>query len=195
MAFIGLRYPVFAPIASEPELAAPTYSKGVVLGKAVSADVKLEFNDESLYADDALAESETSFKSGTIEMGLDDISSENEAVVFGVTAEDATEEGGQKTVTYSASDTPPFGGLGFFKTRQKDGKKSYRAYWYLKTKFKLGDDSASTNGDKIEWQTPTVSGTIYKANNDVWREYTDFDTVEDAIAYLNKKAMITSGGA
>ena len=71
MAKIGLKYPVYAP-ATETD-SAITYGTGAVLAKAISASISIENNDVKLYADDVVAESDNSFASGTITIGIDDL--------------------------------------------------------------------------------------------------------------------------
>ena len=48
-----------------------TYGAGIKPGKAVSCNVSISNNDAKLYADDGLAESDTSFQSGTVSMEVD----------------------------------------------------------------------------------------------------------------------------
>lgn len=50
----------------------PTFDGAKSLGKAVSANVSISNNSAALYADDVLAESDTSFQNGTITLGTDD---------------------------------------------------------------------------------------------------------------------------
>ena len=71
MAKIGLKYPVYSPATEEGS--SISYGTGAVLAKAISANVSIENNDVKLYADDAVAESDNSFASGTITIGIDDL--------------------------------------------------------------------------------------------------------------------------
>ena len=68
MAKIGLKYPVYAPATEEGSTI--TYGTGAVLAKAISANISIENNDVKLYADDAIAESDNSFASGTVTSAL-----------------------------------------------------------------------------------------------------------------------------
>ena len=71
MAKIGLKYPVYAPATEAGSTI--TYGTGAVLAKAISANISIENNDVKLYADDVVAESDNSFASGTITIGIDDL--------------------------------------------------------------------------------------------------------------------------
>ena len=71
MAKIGLKRPCYSP-ATETD-SAISYGTGAVLAKAISANISIENNDVKLYADDAVAESDNSFASGTVTIGIDDL--------------------------------------------------------------------------------------------------------------------------
>ena len=64
MAKIGLKHIVAARLNESG--ATPTYTDGLIVGKAITANVSTEINEATLYADDAVAESVKAFKSGTI---------------------------------------------------------------------------------------------------------------------------------
>ena len=73
MATIGLDSLYYAHI-TEDENGDETYDSPVVLAKAISADLSVELNEAILYADDGAAEIVKEFKSGTISLGVNDIS-------------------------------------------------------------------------------------------------------------------------
>ena len=70
MAKIGLKYPVAAPMKEDGK----TYDTGFVIAKAIKASVTANNNDVKLYADDGIAESDKSFKDGTLSLNVDDLS-------------------------------------------------------------------------------------------------------------------------
>ena len=74
MAKIGLKYPVYKTATSQG-----------VIGKAIQADISISVNDVKLYADDAIAESDKSFQSGTLTLGIDDLSDIIQAEFLGHT--------------------------------------------------------------------------------------------------------------
>ena len=64
MAFVGLKYCVFAPITTETPFTPIVYDTGVVLGRMIGANITFNRNSEPLYADDGLAESDNSITGG-----------------------------------------------------------------------------------------------------------------------------------
>lgn len=197
MAYIGLKYPVFAPIATEPANSLPTYGAGLVVGKAIAANVSIELSDAKLAADDTIAEVDNSFISGTITTGIDDLSDEAQVAWLGSRAATL---GGKATIRSASTYEAPMGGLGYYRVRKKNGVRSFRAYWYFKTKWGIPSEDAATKPDgSIEWQTPEIEGLIMPAGDtdNSWRDAVTFDNEADAIAWLNGLAGIpveASGG-
>jgi len=190
MAYIGLKHPVFAPIATEPANSLPTYGTGLVVGMAIGADVSIELSDAKLAADDTIAEIENGFVSGTISMNVDDLSDAALKAWLGV--QEST-LGGEATLREAATYDSPEGGFGYYRVRKKAGVRSYRAYWYHKTKWGMPGENAATKPDgSIEWQTPTVEGEILTALDTVssWRDQATFTSEADAIAWLDGLAGV-----
>lgn len=190
MAYIGLKHPVFAPITDEPAGQLPAYGTGLVVGMAIAADVNIELSDSKLPADDIIAEIEKGFTSGTITMGIDDLSDAAQKAWLG--SREAS-LGGQATIRDAATYDSPEGGFGYYRVRKKAGKRSFRAYWYHKTKWGTPSENAATKPDgSIEWQTPTVEGSIMAVNDEAnsWRDHVTFDNEADAIAWLDELANV-----
>ena len=72
MATIGLDKLFYAPI-TEGENGDEEYGTPVMLAKAMTAELSIELNEATLYADDGAAEIVKEFKSGTLSLGVDDI--------------------------------------------------------------------------------------------------------------------------
>ncbi len=189
MAMVGLKRPVFAPIASETAGLVPTYKPGLIVGEAIEANVSIELNDNPLYADDAVAESDKGFKSGTIKMGVDDISKEVHVAWFGAKTQTVN---GVEEVIDGASLVAPIGGFGYYRVRRKNGVRTIRAYWYYKTQWGVPSEEAKTKGEQIEWQTPSVEGNIMVLDDEKssWRKWADFSTEAAAIEWLYELANI-----
>lgn len=188
MAYIGLKHPVFAPIATEPAGSLPTYGTGLVVGKALIANVAIELGDSKLAADDTIAETDNSFNSGTITMGVDDLSDEALQAWLG---QKKVNVDGVEVIRSAANYEAPAGGFGYYRVRKKNGIRSYRAYWYHKTQWGMPSEDAATKPDgSIEWQTPEVEGTIMTAQDAdcSWRDSALFNSEADAIAWLDAKA-------
>ena len=70
MAKIGLQNFLYGTLTESGGVA--TYGAAKKPAKAISCQVSISSNDAKLYADDALAESDTSFQNGTVTIGLDE---------------------------------------------------------------------------------------------------------------------------
>lgn len=198
MAYIGLKYFVFAPITAETDGADPTYSAGSVVGKAIAADVTWTHNDNVLRADDADAELDNSITGGTINIDLDDLPLATRAVILGGYT-DASD------VYYDTAAPGPYGGFGYVReVRYQGGSTRFDAYWCYKTAFTMEDDSASTLGESIEWQTPKLVGRILGGNfansasaggHAIYRAIGSFTTFASAKAFIDAFAGITAASA
>lgn len=187
MAFIGLKHPVYAPIASAPSGSTPTYGTGLVIGKAIQARVDITLNDSKLYADDGVAESDKGFQSGTISLGLDDLSDD---AILAMLGSKAATVGGVAIVRDAATYASPEGGFGYYRVRKKGGVRTIRAFWYYRTQWGQPSEEATTKGENVEWQTPTVEGDIMTVDDadQTWRDWADFDTEAAAVAWLDGMA-------
>lgn len=175
MAKIGLRYPVCKPETGE----------GKVIGKAIQADISITVNNVSLYADDAIAETDRSFQNGTITLGIDDLSDEIQADFLGHTIDSETGE-----ITAKASDISPYVGIGFYGVKKVDNVDKYRAVWLPKVQFGEPNDTNATKGEQVTFNTPVLEGTIMVDDTGVWKTEQTFDTEAEAKAYLEDKAGI-----
>ena len=71
MAQIGLTN-LWYGLLTEGEDGTPSYAGAKSFGKAVSAKVDVSTNDATLYADDALVESDKSFQNAKVTLGVAD---------------------------------------------------------------------------------------------------------------------------
>ena len=191
MAFVGLLYAVAAPIQTEADRQAITYGKGQVIGGMMTAEISYTRNSNPLYADDRVMEEDNSITGGTIKMGVDDVNDDARVMMLGDVKEgDAGEE-----VSHETGERAPYVGTGYIRVRRKDNKTNYIAYWVHKAIFGIGTESAKTKGQNIEWQTPTLEGSIMGVKNNAalqtrFRERRTFTKESEARAWLNKKAGI-----
>lgn len=191
MAFVGLLYAVAAPIQTEADGQAITYGKGQVIGGMMTAEISYTRNSNPLYADDRVMEEDNSITGGTIKMGVDDVNDDARVMMMGDVKEgDAGEE-----VYHETGESAPYVGTGYIRVRRKDNKTNYIAYWVHKAIFGIGTESAKTKGQSIEWQTPTLEGSIMGVKNNAalqtrFRERRTFTKESEARAWLNKKAGI-----
>ena len=182
MASFGAKRPIFNTIDTQPEGERPTYKeeKPIEIGKLIKADRTITLASGKLYADDELAESAEEFVSGSIAMETDDILDTVASVIYGAAVK-------EKTVVYNTSDNPPPGGLTYYKTLMRKGKKVYKGYFLPRVQAILGGDTAQTKGDSITFGTSATSFTVFKANSDDWRITHEFATEAEVVEWCDKK--------
>lgn len=124
-----------------------TYGAPKKMAEAMTADLSVKTADGSLYADDTLSESITEFASGTLKLGIKDLTPEVTAELLG------QEVDKNKVVWAGKNDEPPFVAVGF--RAQKTGGK-FRYLWLLKAKFKIPSEKYETKGESIKFNTPDI---------------------------------------
>ena len=175
MAKIGLRYPVYK-----------SATKSGVIGKAIQADINITTNNVNLYADDVIAESDRSFQSGTITLGVDDLSTEILAEFLGHALDTETGE-----MIAKASDISPYVAIGFYGVKKVNNVTKYRAIWLPKVQFSEPADTNATKGETLAFNTPVIEGTVMPDDTGAWKYENTFDSEADAKTYLETKAGIT----
>ena len=154
MATIGLDKLYYAKI-TEAANGDETYAAPVSLAKAMSAELKIDINEATLYADDGAAEIVKEFKSGTLTLGIDNIGAAVASDLTGSQIDDnkvlvsQSENGGQPVA------------IGF---RAKKSNGKYRYFWLYRVIFGIPATNLATKGDSISFNTPTVEGTIFRRN-------------------------------
>jgi len=187
MAYIGLKYPVFLPDGAEA---------GFVIGKAINYTGTPSNSDVTLCADDGIAETDKSIVNEGLSLEADDISLKVYADLLGHTYTAATEASGNdpatpESVSVSIDDIAPFGGLGFYRRRKKNGILSFDAIWLHKAQFAEPTTNGATKADTVTFQTRTIEGTAYPDDNGVIKEEALFATEAAAKAWLDTKASIS----
>ena len=196
MAGIGLRKPYYAIYNYDSEQDTVTYSNGGLLGKAVEFSTTFEgSNDNILYADDGPAESDRTFAGGEVSITTDDLLEEASAAILGITLKDITvgdSETPVKEMVYDEAMTVPYLGFGVIIPKQVNGVMYYRAVVLPKVMFSVPEDAATTKGESIEWQTPTVTGTIMRSDADThpWKREITANDEATAVAYIKEQLNI-----
>lgn len=195
MAYIGLRYPVVATVASHTDGSEPTYNAGKVIGHAIQANLTISRTDNPLYADDRIVEDDNGITGMSLELGLDDIDEAVQVYMLGVAKEDSADTTPISTWFDSDASAPDVG-VGYIRVRRKAGTTKFQAVWIYKAKFSYNDENSQTKGETIEWQTPTITGRCMGISRTGsgrldFRARQLFDTEAAAMAWLNGKAGIT----
>ena len=189
MAEIGMQYPVWAELSSESGNVL-TYGTGMVMGKAVSANLNWQKEDNELYGDDAVQETDQSITGYTLDLGTTTLEEGVEAAVLGTAKVGSTDE-------YEITDDdPPIGGVGYIRVLKRNHVKLYKAVWYPKVQFSHPNETSGTKQKSINWGTPTINGKGMAAYDDAsgkakFRKQQVFTTLAAAKAYLNGKANIS----
>lgn len=177
MAKIGLNNLWYSKL-TEAQDGTPSYDGAKSFGKAVSANASITNNSAKLYADDTLAESDTSFQSGTITLGVDD---DREATFADVLGHEVTAEG---EVIRNANDTAPWIGIGRIVVKMVNNVRLYKVELLYKVKFSEPSQSDQTKGESVEFSTPEIEGTIATLANGDWSTSKVFSTKDEAIAFI-----------
>ena len=180
MAKIGLRNFKYSVLDKDDKV---TEAKS--LGKAVSCKVSIEKYEAELYADDTIAESDYSFKKGTITLEVDDDNDAVFAELLGHTIATGT-DGKSGEFVRSANDTAPYVAVGRILSKLVNGARTYKVEFLHKVKFKEPDVEETTKGDSIEFKTCTVEGTISQLANGEWSKAKTFTDYTEAEKYLNE---------
>ena len=177
MAKIGLNNLYYAKLTEALD-GTPTYDGGKSFGKAVNANVSISNNSATLYADDALAESDTSFQNGTVTLGVDD---DREATFADVLGHSITEDG---EVKRNVNDVAPYVGLGRIVVKMVGNVRLYKAEILYKVKFSEPSQEDNTKGESVEFATPSIEGQILSLANGDWSDAKTFSTKAEAVAYI-----------
>lgn len=184
MAYIGLAYPTIAKLDPTTN----TYSDGFRMGKAVSVNISINENEAKLLGDNVIAETVKEFRDGTIDLGITTIPIEAYSTVFG---HEVTEGEDGTVIVDKTDDVPNYVGVGLVKEELVDGVKSYIAMWIKKVLFTESGENATTKGETISFQTPTITGTVMALDDKSWRERKIFKNEKAAIDYIDEQAGIT----
>lgn len=163
-----------------------TYSYGTATkpAKAISCSVSITSNDVKLYADDGLAESDTSFQSGTVSLTVDDEDQTTMGALLGHTITDGV-------MVRKSSDIAPYVGLGRIVTKLVSGTYKYKVEFLSKVKFSEPSQEENTKGETIEFGTTTIEGIISTLADGTWSNTKTFDSISDAQSYLT--GLFTTG--
>ena len=197
MATIGLSKPYYAIYAEAGGVV--SYSDGAVMGKATEANISIETTeDNNLYGDNGLAETDRRFANGTLTLSTTDLSQEVSKAILGLTEQaitgiDGVTDTSVKELVYDDAQVTPYLGVGFIIKKKVNGAYKWRSVVLPKVMFSVPEDAATTQGESIEWQTPELTGTIMRDDSatHVWKKEATFTTEAQAEAYIKNRLSIT----
>lgn len=190
MAGIGLRSAMFNKIDTTTKKYAKLEGTEVPkLERIIDEKFAPEYNSAELYADDVLAESDYSFKKGTISITVADDNETIEAQFMGHVDEDG------KYVKTTEDVAPEFG-YGHIITKLIKGAKKYKVEFFPRVKWTKMTTDAKTRGESTELGTTALEGTVKaldEAMNGLkegtWEVHQTFDTFTEAETML--KTLLT----
>lgn len=177
MAKIGLKNFLFGILTEETDGSA-SYGVAQKPAKAITCKVDISNNDAKLYADDALAETDTTFQNGTITLGIDDEDDVMIATLLGHQIENGE-------MVRNATDVAPYVGLGRIITKIVGGVYKYKVEFLKKVKFSEPSQDNTTKGESVEFGTSELSGIVASLANGDWSATKTFNTLAEAQTYLN----------
>lgn len=164
----------------------PSYEGAKSFGKAVSCKVSITNNDATLFAEDALAESDKSFNSASVTLGVSDDDDTIFAPILGHTVNNGKEGNGGEMVR-NANDVAPYIGLGRVITKMVNGALKYKGEFLYKVKFSEPSQEEQTKGEKVDFKTPEIEGSAASLANGNWSAAQTFDTKEAAVGWVKGK--------
>ena len=182
MAKIGLQNFLYGILTETGGTA--SYGTAKKPAKAISCSVSISNNDAKLYADDTIAESDTSFQSGTVSLTIDDDDQTTMGDLLGHTITDGV-------MVRKSSDVAPYVGLGRIITKMVSGSYKYKVEFLAKVKMSEPSMDENTRGESLEFGTTTIEGIVTTLADGTWSKTKTFTTMSDAQSYLN--GLFTNG--
>lgn len=155
------------------------------LEKVIDEKFSAEYNSAELYADDGLAETDYSFKKGSLAITVAHDEDERDAELMGNTISEGE-------VTKNIADTSPEVGYGHIIPKMINKVKKYKVEFFPRVKFTKITTDAKTKGESVEFGTTAIEGTVYPLVEDFngmkagdWEKHQTFATEAEAEAYLD----------
>ena len=195
MATIGVSKPYYGIYNYNAEENTVTYTQGGVMGKATEVNIEIETSeDNNLYGDNAIAETDRQFTGGTLTNSTTDLSQSVSRVILGLVEQvlesiPGITDVGVRELIYDDRQVTPYLGVGFIIKKMVNGITMWRAVILTKIMYSVPSDAATTQGESIEWQTPELTGTIMRddTENHMWKREATFTTEAQAETYLKKR--------
>ena len=158
-----------------------------VFEKVIDEKFAPEYNTAELYANDGIAESDYSFKKGTLSLTIADDDDVLCAELLGNTVEKTGNE-----VTSNIEDTAPEFGYGHIIPKMVGGARKYKVEFFPRVKFTKITSDNKTRGEGVEFSTTSVEGTVMPLETAInglkvgdWEKHQTFALLTEAEAYLD----------
>lgn len=197
MAIIGVSKPYVAKYSNTNTTV--SYTSGQILDKMTEIDISINSaEDNNFYADNSIAESDSSFSGGSVTVNTADLGPEATALVLGITPVPIADISGVtdedvNELIFDDDQRSPYLGFGCIIKKRVNNVDQWRAIILTKIMFAVPNDAATTQGETIEWQTPQLTGTIMRDDSakHAWKREATFTTEAQAEAYIKARLSIT----
>ena len=186
MARIGFKKAKYNKIAGNT-YASLTSNAVPVFEKVIDEKFAPEYNTAELYANDGIAESDYSFKKGTLSLTIADDDDKLCAELLGNTVATSGDE-----VTSNIEDTAPEFGYGHIIPKLVGGARKYKVEFFPRVKFTKITSDNKTRGESVEFSTTSVEGTVMPLETAInglkvgdWEKHKTFATLDEAEEYLD----------
>lgn len=170
----GLSRPVIARRTGKK-----TYADGFVCGEAMTTSVNPQYAESTVYGDNRAVSNKKKFKNAAVAMGTTRLPLPACSTMFGHKVDAET-----GAVTYNAGDEANYVGYGFISKEDVDGVTKYIGCVLYKVMFSEGENSYETEGENINFKTPSVSGMAMPEDDGDWKDVMPFDTEDEAYEWI-----------
>lgn len=155
MARVGLKDLFAFPIESDKD-GVVTYGEAFRVAKAIEATITPQSSEASLYADDAQVEYYAGITGYDLSFNVDDLTPQTKGKLLGYEAD-------ENGVIFETNELNPKDHAIAFRAKRSDGKYEYRVVY--KARFAPTEDRYATQGESVEFQTPTITGKAMPLSN------------------------------
>lgn len=187
MARIGFKKAKYNKIVGD-KYATLTDGKVPVFEKVIDEKFSGEYNTAELYANDGLAETDYSFKKGTLSLTVAD---DDDKFIAELMGNAIATEGGE--VTSNIEDTAPEFAYGHIVPKMVGGERKYKVEFFPRVKFTKVTTDNKTRGESVEFGTTAIEGTVMPLETAInglkvgdWEKHQTFATLTEAETYLDK---------
>ena len=153
--------------------------------KVIDEKFAPEYNSAELYANDGIAESDYSFKKGTLSLTVADDNDELCAELLGNAEADGE-------VTSNIEDVAPEFCYGHIIPKLVGGARKYKVEFFPRVKFTKITSDNKTRGESVDFSTTAIEGTVFPLETALnglkvgdWEKHETFATLAEAETYLN----------
>ena len=173
---VNVEYPVYCVMSDET---AETYASDVkAIAPAMSVNKNTESEDNDLYGDGIIQETETNMGKTTLEMQINYLAEQVEADLRGHAYDSTT-----GTMTIRDTDVPPYAAFGFMLQQAGD---EYCGYWLVKGKLQEPNlEAQQKEGATTNYSTPTITVSGVTRRADGVRELRKKGTRAEVIEWLS----------